>query len=240
MEAEPGLAERLAARGHHVYAAYGAEAGAPADLPQLARPPRADIEWALKSMALPETEAARYARDSGRSLAALRRLIPAAPGRREPAWAERPVARELIPALLVGAWDEQNTADQAALAALGDCTFEDFIGKIAPKLSAIDSPLRKIDSGWKLASPRDAWFRLAPYLTQRDLDRFEALAIGVLGGEAQTAEGARPSGLIQAGIAETIAVMAIYPERASAAPNAAATAHSIVRELHWQAALRPS
>ena len=231
MEAEPGLAERLAARGHHVYAAYGAEAGAPADLPQLARPPRADIEWALKSMALPETEAARYARDSGRSLAALRRLIPAAPGRREPAWAERPVARELIPALLVGAWDEQNTADQAALAALGDCTFEDFIGKIAPKLSAIDSPLRKIDSGWKLASPRDAWFRLAPYLTQRDLDRFEALAIGVLGGEAQTAEGARPSGLIQAGIAETIAVMAIYPERASAAPNAAATAHSIVREL---------
>jgi transcriptional regulator with XRE-family HTH domain len=231
MEAEPGLAERLAARGHHVYAAYGAGAGAPADLPQLARPPRAEIEWALKSMGLPEQEAARYARDSGRSLAVLRRLIPAAPGQREPAWAEQPVARELIPALLAGAWDERNPADQTVLAALGDCTFEDFIGKTAPKLSASDSPLRKIGSSWKLASPKDAWFRLAPYLTQRDLDRFELLAIDVLGGEAQTAESARPSALIQAGMAETLLVMAIYPKRASAATNAHATAHFIVREL---------
>ncbi len=47
MATEPGLAERLAARGHHVYVAYGAEAGPIADLSPLPHPPKIEIEWAL-------------------------------------------------------------------------------------------------------------------------------------------------------------------------------------------------
>ena len=237
MDTEPGLAERLAARGHHVYAAYGADAGLLDDLPHLCRPPRADIEWALKGMfknieGASEQDAARYARDSGRSLAVIRRLIPAASGRREPAWAAPAVARELLPALLAGAWDERNTGDQAVLAALGDCDFKDLVAKLAPKISAIDSPLRKIGSAWKLASPRDAWFRLAPYLTQLDLDCFVTVAIEALGkNESDGAKLPRPSELLRSGISETIAVIATYPEKASAVPNAANVAHQIVRTL---------
>jgi len=242
METEAGLAERLAARGHHVYAAYGADAGIRDDLPHLSRPPRADIEWALKGMfkntkieGASEQEAAqeatRYARDSGRMLSVIRRLIPAAPDRNEPAWAAPAVARELLPALLAGAWDEKNDGDQAVLAALGDCDFKDFIAKLAPKISAIDSPLRKIGSAWKLASPRDAWFRLAPYLTQLDLDRFTKIAIEVLGNSESDGTKPRPSELLRSAIAETIAVIATYPKRASAVPNADHMAHQIVRTL---------
>ena len=51
---------------------------------------------------------------------------------------------------------------------------------LAPLAGAFDSPLRKVGTVWKIASPQDAWFLLTPYLSPIDLENFEAVTIKVL------------------------------------------------------------
>src|SRR5262249_19230634 len=101
-EAEPGLAQRLAGRGHHVFIAQGPGGGSE-DRVQLSRPPLDAIEHALTRMGFEGERARNLARDSARSLAVLRRLVPAAPTR-VPAWARTDVSHSLVAALLAGAW----------------------------------------------------------------------------------------------------------------------------------------
>lgn len=47
-------------------------------------------------------------------------------------------------------------------------------------LASPESPVRRIGSIWKVASPRDAWFRLARYLITSDVEAFEVAVMSVL------------------------------------------------------------
>ena len=231
-ESDPGLAERLCARGHHVFVAYGGEFAPRDDLPTLERPKRADIEWALTEMGVEKADAERLAQDSGRSLSVLRRLMRTAPGRAEPLWARGDVAIDLIPALFAGAWDERNEADQQILAALGDGDFISTMRKLSRWFATFESPLRRIGSGCRIASPRDAWALLAPYLTESDLNRFVQQAFRALSGElVDEAKGVAHSHLLLSGLARTAALLATFPHRASSVKNAENFAHQLVRGL---------
>ena len=59
--------------------------------------------------------------------------------------------------------------------------YDAFATAIAPLAGHFDSPLRKVGSIWKVASPLDAWYLLAPQFAAADIDKFEAVAIDVLG-----------------------------------------------------------
>lgn len=180
IDPEPGLAERIAQKGHHVLMAYGANSGHGGRLHRLERPSRDGIEAALKQSGLDEDRAKRSAREAYRSLAILRRLMPAQTSR-TPMWAQSRPPKALLAALLVGAWDESSEADKAIVARLADMPYDDAIADIAPYAGHLDSPLRKVGQTWKIASPQDAWLLLAPYLTAAQIDRFEKSILDVLG-----------------------------------------------------------
>ncbi|MFC7738701.1 hypothetical protein ACFQX4_23500 [Roseomonas sp. GCM10028921] len=135
-------------------------------------PRRGAIKAALLGMEMSEADAERFARDCGRSLAALRRLLPAATGRTAPVWSQSPVARRLVPAALAGAWQENNAADRAALGRLAGADYATVVEALAPWVAGLESPLRRAGDAWKIASSRDAWFRLTPFVTAADLDTF--------------------------------------------------------------------
>jgi hypothetical protein len=98
-----------------------------------------------------------------------------------PEWASQANAAKMVPVLLAGGWDETKPGDRAVLERLARVEYNSICRKLTPWLTVPDSPLRKSGSAWKVASPRDALFRLAPYIAPQDLRAFTEVAVGVLG-----------------------------------------------------------
>lgn len=243
-EPESGLAQALAKRGHFVLQAYDERKIAQGEIRVLARPSREGIANALTTAGIAEPRAQALARDCARNLAVLRRLIPSAPGRL-PLWAQETPPHALLAAMLAGGWDENVEADRARLAEIADQSYESVISALAPYVGQFDSPLRKIGSTWRIASPADAWLCLAPNLTSADMTRFEAAAHAVLGSADPRFEmdpderwmaavhGVRPdySGLLRHGIGQVLILLALWGDKAHTIPDAARRADAIVEKL---------
>jgi transcriptional regulator with XRE-family HTH domain len=244
LDPDSGAAQRIAKRGHHVLSAYDDSADLRGDYRRLARPSRPGIEQALRASGIPEARAVALARDSSRSLGTLRRQVPAAPGRL-PEWADARPTPGLIAALLAGGWNEASEHDQVILSRLGNAPYDQLLSDIAKFADQLDSPLRKVGAGWKVASPPDAWSLLAPYLTTADIDRFEAAAIEVFSADdprydvgpeerwLADSKGIRPqySGLLRHGIGQVLILAALFGNRARAIPALHRRAEYIVQRL---------
>ena len=241
-EPEPGLAQALAARDHSVLQAYDERPLPRGEVRRLARPSREGIASALIDAGIAEPRAKTLARDSARNLAVLRRLIPSAPGRL-PRWAQEPPPHVLLVALLVGGWDENAEGDRARLTDIAGELYESAVAKLMPYVGNFDSPLEKIGSTWRVASPADAWFLLAQYLTGDDIARFETAAYAVLGSVdpqfemdpntrwmvAPTQSGY--SGLLRHGIGEVLILLALWGDEVRTVPSASRRADAIVEKL---------
>ena len=180
LDPEPGLARTIVQKGHHVLLAYGDGAYQDTDVRRIARPSRDGIETALTNAGIARARAETLARDSSRSLAVLRRLIPHAPGRL-PSWAEGTPLRTLTAALLAGAWDSKSEADKAILERLAaPLSYDEIETSLADLTNKLDSPIRRSGTIWRVASPRDAWFLLGRYLTKADFDNYQSAVIDVL------------------------------------------------------------
>jgi len=240
--ADPGLARRLAQRGHHVFVAHGSDAGAPDDVRRLPRPRREQIFQALKDMGLREEAAERLAHDCGRSLVILARLME--PGAPKPPWATNP-PRALLAATLAGAWDEGNNDDKAILERLAGQRYEEITEQLTPLVGILESPIRRVGSTWKIASRQDAWFRLARYLTTGAFETFLVASTDVLktldprfdlDPEERWYAGfknIRPqySGLLRHGLAETLILASLFGDRASGLTEPAARAAGVVTTI---------
>ncbi len=243
-EPDPGLAGALVKRGHFVLQAYDERLVGRGEVRALARPSREGIAAALHAAGMAEPRARALARDSARNLAILRRLIPGAPGRL-PKWAEGTPSRALLAALLAGGWDETSEGDRAQLAALAGQPFETFLADLTPLVGAFDRPLQKVGSGWRIASPSDAWVLLAHHLTRADLDRFEGVAEAVLGAtdprfdvepEKRWMAGLRGvhpshSGLLRHGVGQVLILLALWGNRIHTADEAPRRVKTIVERL---------
>lgn len=243
-EPEPGLAQILARRGHFVLQAYDERQVSRGDLRILARPSREGIASALRGAGIAEPRAAALARDSARNLAVLRRLIPSAPGRL-PRWAQEAPPHALLAALLAGGWDENVEADRARIAEIADQSYETVIAALVPYVGDLDSPLQKIGPTWCVASPEDAWFLLAPYLTSVDIARFEAAAHAVLGSADPRFEmdpnerwmaaiqGIRQdySGMLRHGVGQALILLALWGDEIRTVTDGARRADAIVNKL---------
>ncbi len=100
--------------------------------------------------------------------------------------------------------------------------YEEVARGVARWANASDPPVRRIGTTWLLASKEDAWSLLAQFLIDQDLQRFEDIAVTVLGASNPALElpvdrrwmapvlgHARPhSGLLRKEIADTLALMA--------------------------------
>lgn len=240
---DPGLAAALVADGHHVLRALGSDVGAPRDVVRLARPWRHHVERELEEMKLEREEAHRLALQSGRSLVVLRRLMAASPAGR-PAWASSPIDPALLAAMLAGGWRDDYPADREALERLSGQSYEALVAALAPYAAAFDGPVRRSGTAWRLASLRDAWFQLAPFLTDAHLDRLSAAFLAVLG-KRDPGYDAKPedrwkidreppkvaSPDLRHGLGEAMAALGVFPERASAASTAGYAAHRDVGAL---------
>lgn len=246
MEASrPGLAAELMQHGHHVLIAHGSQVGTSDLLNSLSRPDPEVFKDSLVAMGFTEDRASALTRDSARKLTILRRLIPTTAIALHPDWASGEAGKLVLPLLLAGAWDTSSEGDRKALETLSGKAFADLEALFPGWATVGDTPLRHAGTTWKLASPFDAWFRLAHLLSKSELERFVVVAKQVLGetdprfdmdsGERWFAgiRGRVPkySSWLKSGITETLLLLAMYGEQVKAVASANSYADRVVRDL---------
>lgn len=241
----PGLATSLRQQGHHVLVAHGSQVGASDLLNSLSRPDPEVFKDALVAMGFTEDHASALTRDSARKLTILRRLIPSEAIASRPDWASGENGKLLLPLLLAGAWDTRSDGDKKAFETLSGKPFAELEAQFPAWAAAGDTPLRHAGTTWKLASPFDAWFRLAHLLSKSELERFVGVAKQVLGEKDPQFEmdsddrwfagvrGQMPqySSWLKSGVTETLLLLAMYGEQITAVPSANLYADRVVRDL---------
>lgn len=166
--------------GHSAFIPLGRDDSSSQTTLELNRQHVSQIKEALLGLGLKDERALSLATIARRSLMALRRKIAINPELHEPAWARPEHAREIIPALLLGQWNETKDGDRAAITKLTNLPYEDVIAILGRWANESDPPVRHVSNIWLLTSKEDAWNLLSRYINFDDLKRFESLALDVL------------------------------------------------------------
>ena len=164
-------------KGHTVYIPVGPDNTTASSEIVLPRLGRNEFISALEKMGLSNEDSQKYSRDTGRSLTVLRRQLM--DYNNQPEWAKRDAARDIIPALLAGRWMESNDADKKIIELISGETYDSFSNGLYIWRNQPDSPVLKIGELWRLISPMDAFFALAPFITSNDLQKFKDVILKV-------------------------------------------------------------
>lgn len=132
-----------------------------------------DFINALKESGFNETQARQLCTDTGRSTAILRRKLGF--DRNTPDWAKSENISQLLPALLMGRWQNNLEGDKILIEELSGmeyCQFENLIQTFA---KGNDSPFGLIDSLWYVISPFDAINYAIDFITSQHLDKLSVI-----------------------------------------------------------------
>ena len=89
-----------------------------------------------------------------------------------PIWADQQHIRTLIPAMLVGEWDESVKNDKDLLSILSGISYEEYFEKLQFIINAEESPLLKIGSVWQIKAPYTLYNLFYQDITDTDLNHF--------------------------------------------------------------------
>ena len=157
--------------GHHVLVPLGADDVFSQDHITLPAVDRDALIEALVASGLSRTKASKYTKESGHDITILKKLLgfPSYGA----AWINTQPIREIIPALLLGRWDESYPGDRELLEKLSGTSYDEYKGLLGRWLHLPESPLKKIGETWRLTSPLDLWRSISVHLTDQDLQLLE-------------------------------------------------------------------
>ncbi len=89
-----------------------------------------------------------------------------------PTWADPQHIRTLIPAMLVGEWDESMKNDKDILSILSGLSYEKYFEQLQSIINAEESPLLKIGSVWQIKAPYTLYNLFYRDITDNDINRF--------------------------------------------------------------------
>ncbi len=157
--------------GHHVLVPLGADDVFSPDPITLPAVDRDALIAALVASGLSRTKASKYTKESGHDITILKKLLgfPSYGA----AWINTRPIRELIPALLLGRWDESYSGDRELLEKLSGTSYAKYKEVLAKWLNLPELPLKKIGETWRLTSPLDLWRSISVHLLERDFQLLE-------------------------------------------------------------------
>lgn len=166
-----GLFSSAVRRGHHVLVPLGADDVFSPDPITLPAVDRDALIAALVASGLSRTKASKYTKESGHDITILKKLLgfPSY----GTAWIKTQPIKELIPALLLGRWDESYPGDIELLEKLSGMSYAKYREALAKWLYLPESPLKKIGETWRLTSPLDLWRSMSAHLVDRDFQLLE-------------------------------------------------------------------
>lgn len=168
-------------RGHHVLIPGGRDEPSSSDTVSVPRLQHDHAKQALLGMGLQGERADDLATLARRSMMALRRKLATIPEVQRPAWAAPAEARALLPAMLIGGWNDSLVGDRDVIVKLARKPYQEINDTLARAANVPDPPARRVGDAWLLASKEDAWALLGKFLTRDDLENFEGVVLDVLG-----------------------------------------------------------
>jgi hypothetical protein len=156
---------------HHVIVPLGADDEfdkSPIILPIIERDGQVD---GLVLSGLSKDDAQKFSKEAGRNITILKRLIGIPYSKAK--WIEKENIREIIPALLVGRWNEKFVGDIELLEKLSGQKYSEYIPTLNKWKNFEESPLLQIGETWRLTSPLDLWTTFSSNLTQKDFQNIQ-------------------------------------------------------------------
>ena len=232
-------------RGHRlIIPLFGSLSDPNAKVLKLPSPTQYQIEEILRNEKFSDIRARELAQIGNRRLSALRRYIL---GGAVPRYAKWDCADDIARVNLLGRWSDKNPADVQVLENVLGIEGRKGLGKLRSILSRADTPLAQVDGKWRIVPRGEAWNALGNSLSDEDLDRFQEIALLVLGErdprfdlpkEERYAANVLGKGLVYSvrlrkGIAETLALMGSRSEKLEQCSHgkAEAVAAYVVRNL---------
>ncbi|MDD4992592.1 MAG: hypothetical protein PHR83_10195 [Paludibacter sp.] len=156
---------------HHVLVPLGADDDFNQDTINL---PTIDRDNQIKSLVksgLALEDAEKFSRESGRNITVLRKLLKFPYFKAK--WIEKENIREIIPALLLGRWNETYVGDIELIEKLSEQKYSDYLVTLNKWKNFEESPIIQIGETWRLTSPLDLWTNLSFQLTPKDFQIIE-------------------------------------------------------------------
>lgn len=165
---EPQILFAAAAEGHHVLVPLGPDDTFNQEIIPLPSIARDGQIASLVSMGLSEDDATRYSKEAGRNITILKRLLKFP--QNKAVWIKSENVREIIPALLIGRWNENNIGDREILERFSGMKYDEYAKILTKWRDLEESPLIQIGVTWRLTSPLDTWTNISPYLLKSDFE----------------------------------------------------------------------
>lgn len=158
-------------KGHHVLVPLGADDNFNQETITL---PTIDRDGQIKSLitsGLSDEDAEKYSRESGRNITILKKLLNFPHYKAK--WLEKEDIREIIPALLLGRWNESFIGDIEIIEKLSGRRYSDYSIILNRWKNLEESPLIQIGETWRLTSPLDLWTNLFTSILPQDFQSLE-------------------------------------------------------------------
>ena len=168
-EAQPLYA--AVSKGHHVLVPLGADDDFNQETITL---PTIDRDGQINSLiksGVSKDEAEKFSRESGRNITILKKLLGFPYNKAK--WFFKEDIREIIPALLLGRWNETFVGDIELIEQLSNQKYADYLITLNKWRNFEESPIIQIGETWRLTSPLDLWTNLSAQLTENDFKNLQ-------------------------------------------------------------------
>lgn len=168
-EAQPLYA--AVSKGHHVLVPLGADDDFNQETITL---PTIDRDGQINSLiksGVSKDEAEKFSRESGRNITILKKLLGFPYNKAK--WFFKEDIREIIPALLLGRWNETFVGDIELIEQLSNQKYADYLVTLNKWRNFEESPIIQIGETWRLTSPLDLWTNLSAQLTENDFKNLQ-------------------------------------------------------------------
>jgi hypothetical protein len=175
-----GIGNAIFIRKHHILIPTGRENTASNNALKLPRIEREGFKNALINMGLSQEHSRSLIQESKRSLLIFRRQKATNPEIHCPEWAKPENAPSLIPALLIGSWDDSKEKDRQVIEEITRKPYAEVSVIFSRWVNESDPPVWRIGDIWQLKSRDDSWHLLSRFLLHDDLEAFQKAFLSVL------------------------------------------------------------
>ncbi|WP_372746109.1 hypothetical protein [Lutibacter sp.] len=158
-------------KGHHVIVPLGADDDFNQETITL---PTIDRDGQVNSLiksGVSSEDAEKFSRESGRNITILKKLLGFPYNKAK--WIDKEDIREIIPALLLGRWNDTFVGDIELIEKLSQQKYSDYLVTLNKWKNFEESPIIQIGETWRLTSPLDLWTNLCSRLTKNDFNKIE-------------------------------------------------------------------
>lgn len=126
---------------------------------------------ALIKGGISKEDAEKFSRESGRNITILKKILGFPHYKAK--WIEKENIREIIPALILGRWNETFVGDIELIEKLSEQKYSDYLVILNKWKNFEESPIIQIGETWRLTSPLDLWTTLSSQLSSKDFHNIQ-------------------------------------------------------------------